>query len=85
MTVKTKIVRIGNSQGVRIPKSALAQSGLSGDLEMEVANGRIILHAPSHPRAGWEEAFTEMAQNGDDELLDSDTSTSSWDDEEWEW
>jgi hypothetical protein len=46
---------------------------------------RIIIGAPENPHAGWDEACREMHARGDDELLDGNALTSSWDDEEWQW
>jgi antitoxin MazE len=84
--MRARIIRIGNSQGIRIPKTVLDQSGLGNEVELEVEDGQIVLRAPENPRAGWEEAFTQMHANGDDILLDGDQlGSSSWDGEEWEW
>ena len=47
--MKTRIVRIGNSQGVRIPKPLLEQSGLTGEVELEVQDRQIIIRASVHP------------------------------------
>ena len=54
--VKTHIIRIGNALGIRIPKPLLEQSGISGEVELETEEGRIIIHAVAHPRRSWEEA-----------------------------
>jgi antitoxin MazE len=84
--MKARIVRIGNSQGIRIPKPLLEQSGLEDEVELEVERGRIIIRAAARPRAGWEVAFRSMAEHGDDALLDAEVaSTTTWDEEEWEW
>jgi len=84
--LKTRIVRIGNSQGVRIPKPLLEQSGLKGEVELEVQDQQIIIRSADPPRRGWAEAFERMGQTGDDALLDEvPASGSRWDDEEWEW
>ena len=83
--MKTRIVRIGNSQGIRIPKPLLEQSGLGVEVELEVRADEIVIRASSRPRSGWDEAFQAMAAQGDDALLDPDTPASAWDDEEWEW
>ncbi len=84
--MRARIIRIGNSQGIRIPKAMLDQSGLGDEVELELRNGQIVLRAPTNPRAGWEEAFEAMHARGDDVLLDGDQlGSSSWDDEEWEW
>ncbi len=67
--MKSRIIRSGNSQGVRIPRSLLDQSGLSGEVELEAKENGIVIRAPDDPRAGWEAAFTEMHASGDDALL----------------
>jgi len=84
MPVKTRIIRIGNSQGIRIPKPLLEQSGITGEVELEIEDNKIIIHAAESPRRGWEEAFAAMAQHGDDVLIDPDAE-SDWDHEEWQW
>jgi antitoxin MazE len=68
--MKTHIVRIGNSQGVRIPKPLLEQTGLSGEVEISVQDGSLVIKRAHKPRAGWAKAFKEMAERGDDVLLD---------------
>ena len=85
--MKTKIVKIGNSQGIRIPKIILDQSGLSGEVELEVRNRELILHPIRHNRQGWENCFKIMAEKKDDRLLDEEllNGQSTWDSEEWEW
>lgn len=84
--MKARIVRIGNSQGIRIPKPLLEQSGLGEEVELEVQHHQIIIRAAERPRQDWEAAFRSMAKHGDDVLLDPDAAGSSeWDEEEWEW
>ena len=85
--MKTKIVKIGNSRGVRIPKSFIDESGLKSEVELEVTDGKIIIKPISKPRESWDSAFYKMSQNKDDILLDSQelSNQSSWDNEEWEW
>lgn len=83
--MKTRIIRIGNSRGVRIPKPLLDQFGLDGEVELNAANGALVIRPVRKPRAGWAAAFREMARHGDDALLDAPTPSSSWDREEWEW
>lgn len=83
--MKSRIVRIGNSRGVRIPRLLLEQSGLGEEVEIEAQAGQIIIRSAERPRQGWEAAFAEMARHGDDVLLDPEVSGSAeWDDEEWE-
>ena len=84
--MKTRIIRIGNSHGIRIPKPLLELTGLEGDVELSAENGTLMIRPITKPRAGWAEAFEEMARRGDDALLDGDSSVpTSWDEDEWEW
>ncbi|MFZ1397064.1 MAG: AbrB/MazE/SpoVT family DNA-binding domain-containing protein [Candidatus Promineifilaceae bacterium] len=83
--VKTRIVKIGNSQGIRIPRLLLDQSQLGDEVELEVEQGKIIIRASQPARAGWEEQFKQMAEAEDDQLLDDELITTAWDEEEWEW
>ena len=86
--VRTRLIKIGNSQGIRIPKPLLEHAGLGeeAELELEVQDNRIVISAARTPRQGWEEAFRVMAEHGDDELVDEDlTGRTRWDQEEWEW
>ncbi len=85
MTVKTRIIKIGNSQGVRIPKPLLEQSGLGAEVELEVEQDRIVIHNVHQARQGWSEAFAKMAEYGDDALLDGEIQTTEWDETEWQW
>lgn len=85
-TITTKLVKIGNSQGIRIPKVLLEQVGLTEEVQVEVENDRLILRAATKPRQGWDEAFQRMASLGDDQLLDGETiHQTQWDEREWEW
>ena len=85
--MKTRIVQIGNSQGIRIPKVLLEQSGLLDEVELEVKDRQIIIRTVHRPRASWDSRFRTMTENGDDELLDKDTLPyqSRWDEKEWAW
>jgi antitoxin MazE len=84
--LRTRIIRIGNSQGVRIPKLLLEQAGLKEDVELIVQDSQVLIRATGTPRLGWEAAFRAMAQQGDDRLVDDDlTGLTQWDEEEWEW
>ena len=84
--MRTRIVRIGNSQGVRIPKALLEESGLSGEVDMSVHDGNLVIAPAERPRQGWADAFRQMALHGDDALLDGDLATTgSFEEESWEW
>ncbi|MFS8118415.1 MAG: AbrB/MazE/SpoVT family DNA-binding domain-containing protein [Microcoleus sp.] len=83
-SIQTRIVKIGNSQGICIPKSLLEQIGICGEVEIEVEGDRIVICAARKPRAGWEEAFAKMAEQHDDVLLDG-VSTTEWEGLDWQW
>jgi antitoxin MazE len=83
-TVRSKVVKIGNSRGIRIPRTLLEQAGLTDEVEMEVEGDKLIIHAARRPRQEWDARFAAMAQRGDDHLLDEATFT-QWDEEEWTW
>ncbi len=84
--MKTRIVRIGNSRGVRIPKILIEQAGLSGEVEISVRDHSLVIEPARKPREGWAAALRRMAECGDDALPDDAASTSStWDKDEWEW
>jgi len=71
-SMRTRIVRIGNFQGVYIPKALLEQSGLDEEVELEVQEHYITIRPANRPRQGWEAVFQEIAEQGDDVLLDPD-------------
>jgi len=84
--IKTRIVKIGNSQGIRIPKILLEQSNLTDEVELELQPNQIVIRSAQQARNNWEEAFKKMAQLGDDTLLDEDSlPPTTWEGEEWEW
>jgi antitoxin MazE len=81
--MRTRLVRIGNSQGIRIPRPVIEQVGLNDEVEMSVQDDALVIRPAAHPRAGWAEAFRKMADRGD-ALLDAPTPT-AWDEGAWEW
>jgi len=82
--MKARIVRIGNSRGVRIPKPVIEQIGLGDDIEMVVREGALVITPRGRARAGWGEAFRDMAARGDDHPLEESRPT-AWDQDEWQW
>ena len=83
--MKTRIVRIGNSRGVRLPKLLLDQTGLSNEVEVEARGNQLVIRPARVPRAGWAEAFADMAAAGDDRLLDGDLPPPRFDRDHWTW
>jgi antitoxin MazE len=84
VATKTRIIRIGNSRGIRIPKTLLDEADLPEEVELHAEAGRLVVQAVRRPRTGWATAAKRMRARGDDQLLDQSTST-KFDVEEWEW
>ncbi|MBC8735884.1 AbrB/MazE/SpoVT family DNA-binding domain-containing protein [Paraburkholderia sp. UCT31] len=68
--MKTTIRKMGNSQGVLIPKPILAQLGLENEVDMEVENDALVIRRPQKAvREGWAVASKRVAETGDDALV----------------
>jgi len=69
--MKMSIHRIGNSQGVILPKPLLAQLGLTqGEVEVTIEHDAIVLRKPETTvRAGWAEAAKKLADANADGLV----------------
>ena len=85
--MKTQVIKIGNSKGIRIPKSMLDQSGFGNEVDIELREDEIVIRPIKKPRKNWSEAFRSMSEQKDDSLLDINSSTdrNNWDRQEWEW
>lgn len=83
--MRARVIKIGNSQGLRIPKPILEQTGIKDDVEIEVDKNQIIVRPIKNVRDGWDAAFKIMGEKGDDEPILCENISHSWDDEEWQW
>jgi len=83
--MRARVIKIGNSQGLRIPKPILEQTGIMDDVEIEVEKNQIIIRPVKNVREGWDAAFKSMGKKGDDELIIDDSISNVWDDKEWQW
>ena len=81
LAMKTRLVRIGNSRGIRIPKPLLEELGAPDEVELQVQDGTLVVTPVVDPRAGWAEA---VARYGPSPLLDAPTPT-AFDEGEWSW
>jgi antitoxin MazE len=84
MVTRTRIIQIGNSKGIRVPKMLLEHAQLPDEVELQAEHGRLIVRAARAARAGWAEAAKAMHARDDDRLLDAPTSN-RFDDSEWQW
>ena len=80
--MKAHIVRIGNSRGVRLPKTLLQEAQLEGEVELQAEPGRILISKPSQPRAGWADAARRMREQDEDRLIDQPIPT-RFDTDDW--
>ncbi|MBI3798816.1 MAG: AbrB/MazE/SpoVT family DNA-binding domain-containing protein [Deltaproteobacteria bacterium] len=84
--MKTTVIRIGNSRGIRIPKALLEQCRFQHEVELEAVNDHLIVRSATKPRSGWEDAFRKMHEQGDTALLDKESLPQThWERTEWEW
>lgn len=82
--VASKIIRIGNSRGVRIPRPLLEQAGLEGRVRLRVVDAGLLIEPQGVARREWGEAAKLMQERGETGLLDDPTST-QFDDTDWKW
>ncbi len=82
--IKAQIIKIGNSKGLRLPKTLLDLSGIQDEVELLERDGEIVIRPVKNVREGWAASFQDMAKYGDDALLDEER-PSEWDKTEWEW
>ncbi len=70
--MELSIIKIGNSKGFRLSKTLIEKYNIKDKVELILEKGYIILKPISSPRKGWDKAFKEMNENGDDQLLFND-------------
>jgi antitoxin MazE len=70
--MEVSIVQIGNSKGIRFSKTIIEKYNLRDKVDLILEKGQMIIKPLSKPRRGWEEAFKEMSEKGDDRLLFND-------------
>ncbi len=83
--MKTDLIRIGNSRGLRIPKPIIEQCGLGKTVELRIINDRLVVSPQRAVRHGWDQAFEQAGASGKDELLLDSVPANTFDREEWKW
>ena len=85
--MRTKLVPIGNSKGIRLPRAVIEQCSLGDEIELVVKKDHLIIKSAKKPREGWEEAFKQMHENGDDQILDEADAHAETEvvRQEWKW
>ncbi len=80
--MKSNLIKIGNSKGIRINANIIKECELENEVEIKVVDKKIIIEAIKEPRADWNKSFQNMHKNSEDVLLISDRNTF---DKDWEW
>lgn len=70
--MEVSIIKIGNSKGFRLSKTILERYNITDKIELILEKGQIIIRPILKPRKGWDKAFQNMHENGDDQLLMDD-------------
>jgi hypothetical protein len=83
MTTKTRILKIGTSRGIGVPKPLFNRADLPDEVE-PAERGRLVLSAAQRPRAGWAEKARSMHERGKGARVDAGIPT-RFDDTEWHW
>jgi antitoxin MazE len=83
--MKTELVRIGNSRGIRIPKPLIEQCRLGDTVELRIEKDRLVISSDRAPRRGWDQAFRAAGSAECDELLLESLPANKFDREEWKW
>ncbi|HWZ16108.1 MAG TPA: AbrB/MazE/SpoVT family DNA-binding domain-containing protein [Mucilaginibacter sp.] len=84
--METKLIKIGNSFGIRIPKSLIQQYELSNNIEIDPVEKGILIKSKKKARAGWREQLDKAVQEGqlpDEELLEG--FADEFTEKEWQW
>lgn len=82
--MKAQIIQIGNSQGLRLPKALLAETKISGEVELEIHPEGILIKNINKPRSDWEERFRAATETDDDLSMDQLMPT-AFEKKEWQW
>ncbi len=83
--MKTELVRIGNSRGIRIPKPLIEQCGFGETVDVRIERDCLIISPERRPRESWGDAFRESGDAAHDELLLETRGSNEFDREEWRW
>ena len=82
--MRSRLVKIGNSRGVRLAKTMLEEAGLTDEVDIHVRGRSIVITPAKKVREGWAEDARLAAKRGDDRLIETPPPT-KFDEEEWVW
>jgi len=81
--MKAKVIKIGNSRGIRLSKAVIEEVGLGEEVLLEASRGALVIRPISDARQNWGDKFKQMADTGDDSLIDLGSPANRWDSKEW--
>lgn len=84
------LIEIGNSKGIRIPKSIIEACGFKKTIHLEIKDGKLILEPKTVElkkvyRKDWDQAFKNSKNIANDDLSEDSFFETEWDKEEWTW
>ena len=80
--MRTKLIKIGNSKGVRITSNIIKECELGNEIEIKVLDKKVIIEAIREPRSNWNNNFEKMHKNKEDVLINESSNDF---DKDWEW
>ena len=80
--MKSNLIKIGNSKGVRIPSNIIKECEFDNEVEIKVVDKKLIIEAVKEPRSNWNKSFEEMHKKNEDILLIENGNAF---DKDWEW
>ena len=83
--MKAQIIQIGNSQGIRIPKTLLSETKISGEVELEVHPEGILIKSVKRPRSDWDERFQRAAEHDEELSHGEERVATNFEKKEWQW
>lgn len=83
--MKLELIKIGNSQGLRIPKAILEQCGFGKTVRLHIQKDGLLISPDAEVRHEWEAAFQEMAAHQDDVPVIAEGLHNEFDADEWAW
>lgn len=66
MTIEARLIKIGNSRGIRLPKAIINRYGLGDTVLLEERPDGILIHTDEHGMLSWEETYKAMASSDED-------------------
>jgi len=80
--MRSNLIKIGNSKGIRITSNLIKECDLDNEVEIKVVDKKLIIEAVKKARADWDKSFSRMHKDREDNLLIKNGNDF---DKDWEW